>query len=1248
MSTSDSGLAVRTMPRRHERRRVVRAEFRRSAAWRRLAGGPAVLLLILATLAVRPSIANSDSSGGGTITADTTWTGGEIQGDIVIAPGVTLTLRSGPVRFDGALTVRGNLVLDHSTIDLKADAVIAGGGTLTAGPASGFTFWPGVSLHVDGALRVFGGELNDDVLFRRNNTDAPDAPWGSILAGPGSSVYLLHVIIYGGGQPANDPIGDHLGDVQCQDCALSIHQSTIGTLHDPDLVRGVGVWGKSAQVIVDRTNIVNRLAAASVHVFDAGFVLLYQVSAPELRLWLENGTAWVLDSVFGPVSVGDSGSGHYTFVRDVLAYNQMWDSQSSGLDRGGFVGHGGVIEIVGDIVGTIAWSEPDPSTGQHLSVRGSDVWGGSSDPSTPLYIGAYPPPGHTYTVGDYNAHGPGGGRSVDFGPLIVADPNFVSPGYPGDYHLQAGSPAIGLGPYGTAGQDPPPNYPALSSSITSINPPASAAAGQPVTVTARVVFPGADTPHGTVAFKTSASGVPISPTSDPVLGSALIDASGQATLTVTPPAGSYHIYAWPSSSDVPALFGLLRPPAVLGDLANYQVNPGPADHLVLAPGTATMAAGGNQAYTAEAFDRYGNDVGPVTGSTTLSIVPNGSCSAASCSATSPGPHTVTGTDGTVTGTTSLLVTGGPLDHLVLTPGTATVAAGAAQSYSAEGFDGFGNDLGAVTAGTVFSIAPDGACSANSCTPTGPGPHTVTGTDATKSGTATLTAQATPTISWADPAAIVYGTPLSSTQLNATASVPGTFAYSPSSATVLPAGVNEALSVTFTPTDTANYATSHATVHINVSRATPTVTWATPADIVYGTALGAVQLNAAASVPGTFAYTPTTGSVLPAGVNETLSVSFTPTDTANYSTTSVLVLINVSRATPTITWANPADIVYGTPLSSAQLNAAASVTGTFAYTPANGTVQPAGPQPLSVTFTPADAANYTAAAATVHVRVTPAPLSVTANPASKVYGQPNPAFGASYDGFVNGDTVASLTGTVAFATPATAASGVGSYPVTPSGLTSNNYTIAYHDGHLTVTPALLAVTADNQTRVYGQANPPLTYTITGFVNADARVGRLRHPDPVHRRHRLVQRGHLPDHRHPGDPGCRQLHLRLRSRNSVGDSGPLDRRRRQPDPGVRPGQPATHLYHHRLRQRRRRHRCLRQPGAGHRRHHVVQRRRLPDHHHRRHPGGGQLPLRARSRNPHRHPGANRAQRLARRATPPTAGDHDRDGIGETHLR
>src|SRR5260370_10067369 len=105
-----------------------------------------------------------------------------------------------------------------------------------------------------------------------------------------------------------------------------------------------------------------------------------------------------------------------------------------------------------------------------------------------------------------------------------------------------------------------------------------------------------------------------------------------------------------------------------------------------------------------------------------------------------------------------------------------------------------------------------------------------------------------------------------------------------------------------------------------------ITWNNPANIPYGTALSTTQLNATASVPGTLVYTPAVGSI-PAAGTDTLTVTFTPTDTTNYSTATKTVQLSVSQATPLITWATPAGIPYGLPLSTAHLIATASVAGT---------------------------------------------------------------------------------------------------------------------------------------------------------------------------------------------------------------------------------------------------------------------------------------------------------------------------------
>jgi hypothetical protein len=169
---------------------------------------------------------------------------------------------------------------------------------------------------------------------------------------------------------------------------------------------------------------------------------------------------------------------------------------------------------------------------------------------------------------------------------------------------------------------------------------------------------------------------------------------------------------------------------------------------------------------------------------------------------------------------------------------------------------------------------------------------------------------TPTITWSNPASIVFGTALGAAQFDATANVPGTFTYSPPAGTVLRAGSGQTLSVLFTPTDTIRYASTGATAFLDVLPAMPTIIWANPADIVAGTALGAAQLDATASMPGTFTYSPAAGTVLSAGRNQTLSVLFTPADTIDYMSVRATVSLSVLPGTGVLPVTTPPPTITG--------------------------------------------------------------------------------------------------------------------------------------------------------------------------------------------------------------------------------------------------------------------------------------------------------------------------------------------------
>ena len=249
------------------------------------------------------------------------------------------------------------------------------------------------------------------------------------------------------------------------------------------------------------------------------------------------------------------------------------------------------------------------------------------------------------------------------------------------------------------------------------------------------------------------------------------------------------------------------------------------------------------------------------------------------------------------------------------------------------------------------------------------------------------AQAEPTITWENPDDIVYGTALSGTQLNAQVNAAGKCTYSPAAKTKLNAGDNQILTVTFAPTDTKNYKSVSKSVTINVSQAEPTVTWETPEDIVYGTALSGKQLNAEVDVAGKFSYSPAAGTKLNAG-NQTLTATFVPNDTKNYVSVTTEVQLNVAKADAKTTWSNPADIVYGTALTSSMLNATANIDGGFKYNPDVDSILNAGVQTLSAVFTPTDTANYNTASISVQINIAKAdPKIVWNTPNDIVYGTP---------------------------------------------------------------------------------------------------------------------------------------------------------------------------------------------------------------------------------------------------------------------
>jgi 6-phosphogluconolactonase (cycloisomerase 2 family) len=204
---------------------------------------------------------------------------------------------------------------------------------------------------------------------------------------------------------------------------------------------------------------------------------------------------------------------------------------------------------------------------------------------------------------------------------------------------------------------------------------------------------------------------------------------------------------------------------------------------------------------------------------------------------------------------------------------------------------------------------------------------------------------------------------------------------------------------------------------------------------------------------------------------------------NYTVSITNGTLTVSRATLVVTAAN-ASRLYG----SANPVFTGTITGllpgdsiTATYASAATAASPVGDYPIVPTLVDplGQLVDYNVSVVNGDLTVSPAPLTVTINNASRVYGSANPTLNGTITGLKNGDSI-----TAAYSSASVTAS-VGTYQITPTftdpGAKLPNYTVSLVGGTLTVTPAPLTVTAVGGTRVYGGVNPAAT--ITGLKNGD---------------------------------------------------------------------------------------------------------------------------------------------------------------------
>ena len=285
--------------------------------------------------------------------------------------------------------------------------------------------------------------------------------------------------------------------------------------------------------------------------------------------------------------------------------------------------------------------------------------------------------------------------------------------------------------------------------------------------------------------------------------------------------------------------------------------------------------------------------------------------------------------------------------------------------------------------------------------------------------------------------------------------------------------------------------------LTVTAAATTTTVSAPASTSYGSSITlTATVTSSAGIPAGVATFFNGSNVLGTGTLNgsgvaTLTTSTLPvgTDaiTASYAASgnfagsnSTATNVTVNQASQTITFPAIASRAYGSaPFAVSATSSAGSgfpVTITVQSGPAvisGGTVTLTGAGPVVLLATQAGNADYSSATATQSFQVTPAPLTVTANNATRVYNQANPVFSGTVTGAVGSDRF-----TETFSTTATTSSNAGSYPIVPAVIgPQSNYTITIVNGSLTVTTASTTTTLSAPASAAYGTNVTLTATVT---------------------------------------------------------------------------------------------------------------------------------------------------------------------------
>ena len=273
-----------------------------------------------------------------------------------------------------------------------------------------------------------------------------------------------------------------------------------------------------------------------------------------------------------------------------------------------------------------------------------------------------------------------------------------------------------------------------------------------------------------------------------------------------------------------------------------------------------------------------------------------------------------------------------------------------------------------------------------------------------------------------------------------------------------------VTITATAAQDEKYEQATATKNVTINIVTPTITMLPTVDaITYGATFeGATLLGGEANVSGAWQWNDDLNQVLDAGMHN-LKVQFVPSNTAWYSVVDTTISVTVNKAAAILATAPIAvtDLVYNATAQTLIVTGVAE-GGTMQYSLDGESYTSDLPTATSAgTYTVyykvvADANHTDVEVATLTATIAQAPLTITAEDYNILYGEAAPTYTATYIGWQGSDDAAVLAGTLAYSCDYVAGNNVGTYTITPSGVTAANYAIQFVAGTLTVNQVAAAV------------------------------------------------------------------------------------------------------------------------------------------------------------------------------------------------